>query len=291
MKKALKIFGIILFLGILFLHFYIPRIITEIKGPLIQAGFEEINLPEGIQKKYFTTFDGLEQCYNLRFGQQSITKGTIILLHGIRSRKEHFITLSNLLSLKGYNTVALDLRAHGESEGTHCTFGVKEKQDVAYLIDELNTLGIVDKIGIWGQSLGGAVALQATSFDSRINYAIVESTFIDLATITADYMQLNLGFSSELLTNYLVCRAGKIAGFKPDLASPLIECKSITVPVLIVHGNKDKRIKIAYGKANYKNLNTKNKKFLEVEGATHLNVWEVGGEEYFKKVFNFLEGI
>ena len=291
MKKRFKILGVLLFLGILFLHFYLPRIITEIRNPLTQIDFDEVELPKEVETKYFTSFDGLKLCYNLRYTNQPITKGTIILLHGIRSRKEQYLELSQYLSLRGYNTVALDLRAHGKSEGTHCTFGVKEKQDISFLIDKLSSLGIVDEIGIWGQSLGGAITLQATAYDSRIKYAIVESTFTDLKTIVADYMEFNLGFKSKFLNQYLVYRAGKIAGFTPAEASPLLACKNITVPILLVHGNHDKRINIKYGKANFQNINSKHKQFLEIDKATHLNVWKIGGEEYFKQVLTFLENV
>ena len=184
MKKTLKILVIILFTGILILHFYIPRIITEIKNPLTEVKFDKVKLPEEVVTKYFMSFDGYKQYYNLRHSNQPVVKGTIILLHGIRSRKEQYLELSNYLSLRGYNTVALDLRAHGSSEGVHCTFGVKEKRDVASLIDELYSLGLENNLGVWGQSLGGAVAIQSTAFDDRIQFAIVESTFTNLKTGT-----------------------------------------------------------------------------------------------------------
>lgn len=291
MKKTLKILAIILFTGVLILHFYIPRIITEIKNPLTEVTFDKLKLPEEFVTKYFMSFDGYKQCYNLRYSNQPVVKGTIILLHGIRSRKEQYLELSEYLSLRGYNTIALDLRAHGSSEGVHCTFGVKEKRDVASLIDELYSLGLENNLGVWGQSLGGALAIQSTAFDDRIQFAIIESTFTDLKTITADYMELNLGFRSQNLSDYLVSRAGEIAEFNPNEANPLILCKEITVPVLMVHGSNDKRINIKYGKANFQNLNSNNKQFLEIENATHLNVWKVGGEAYLNQVFKFLKRV
>ena len=49
----------------------------------------------------------------------------------------NFIDLSTFLSENGFNSVALDLRAHGESEGQLCSFGVNEKKDIQKLIDYL----------------------------------------------------------------------------------------------------------------------------------------------------------
>ena len=124
--------------------------------------------------------------------------------------------LSTFLSKNGYNSVALDLRAHGESEGQFCTFGVKEIKDVKALMDYLIKNEDIEDIGIWGQSLGGAVALQALGYDNRIKFGIVESTFTDYKTIVNDYFHLNAGFSFAPFSNYLANRAASIAGFDPS---------------------------------------------------------------------------
>ncbi len=288
MKKGLKILITILIVTILISHFYIPRIITEIKNPLTYRELDDIKLPNEFMVNNFVSFDDFQLEYFIKYSKTNSAKGTIILLHGIRSKKEHFIELSTYLASKGYNAVALDLRAHGNSEGKHCTFGVKEKKDIANLIDDLKSKGF-DKIGVWGQSLGGAVALQATEYDKRIQFAIVESTFTDLKTVVADYTGFHLGIKNQFINEYLVYRAGKIAGFNPEVASPYKACENISVPTLIVHGNDDKRIDIQYGRANYKGLKSHNKQFIEVDKATHLNVWEKGGKEYFNKVLEFIQ--
>lgn len=291
MKKFFKIILVFIVIGGLVLHFYLPRIITEIKSPLTFNELKDVKIPKGFIRGDFKSLDGFNLKYYIKYSTDKSAKGTIILLHGIRSRKEQYINLSNYLSEKGYNSIALDLRAHGESEGVHCTFGVKEKQDIVLLLDELKTKGIKGKIGVWGQSLGAAIALQAASIDNRIQFTIAESTFTNLETISGDYMELNLGFKSKWLNQYLIYRAGKIAEFNPDETSPYQACLKINKPTLIVHGNKDKRIDIQYGKENFINLNTKQKQFLEIDNATHLNVWEIGGKEYFKSVLKFIEEV
>ena len=67
----------------------------------------------------------------------------------------------------------LNLRGHGESRGTYCTFGYKEKYDIVSVIDEIMLDKRLSKnIGIWGQSLGGAIALQTMAIDKRIKYGV-----------------------------------------------------------------------------------------------------------------------
>ena len=285
--------------GFLFLHFYVPRFLTEIKNPfveVIKGNYLKTTSPRfennQLNGKYinFKTFDNLELSSYLTYSSLDTTKGTIILLHGIRSNKECFIRLSAKLSKLGFNTVAIDSRAHGNSSGTHCSFGVKEKKDVSELINILaKQENITENIGVWGQSLGGAIGLQAMGSDKRIKFGIIESTFSDFKTITNDYFSFHVGFNIRPLTNYLVYRAGKIADFNPNEAKPIKYCENIKQPVVIVHGNEDKRINIKYARANFSKIPSTKKEFIEINGANHLNVWKIGGDEYFERIIKFID--
>lgn len=290
-------FGLIILGGLLFTHFYVPRFITEIRNPLAQfiKGKHKIVKPSfednGLEGKsiVYNSFDGVELSSYLTYASRDSAKGTIILLHGIRSSKECFITLAKRLSEAGYNSVALDSRAHGDSQGIHCTYGVMEKQDVSQLISVLvEQENLPHNIGVWGQSLGGAIALQAMANDDRIKLGIIESTFSDYKTIVNEYFDYHAGFNFEPLTNYFANRAGVIAGFDPTDAQPRLHCNEITQPILIVHGTEDARINIKYGKENFENIPSDKKEFLEMENANHVNVWKVGGEPYFESAIKFL---
>jgi uncharacterized protein len=293
-----RTFLVISILGLLFQNFYAPRFITEIRNPIVEIAREnhllttnpsfENNQLKGKQIE-FKSFDDVVLSGYLTYSSLDNTKGTVILLHGIRSNKESFIALSKKLSLLGYNSIALDSRAHGQSEGVHCTFGVKEKKDISELINVLEKQeNITQNIGIWGQSLGGAIGLQALENDNRIVFGIIESTFSDFKIITNDYFNYHTGFNIKPLTNYLVYRAGKIADFDPNDAKPVKYCENITQPILIVHGNKDDRINIKYARENFAILPSNKKEFIEVENANHLDVWKIGGKPYFEKVISFM---
>ena len=126
-------------------------------------------------------------------------------------------------------------------------------------------------------------------YDARINFGIIESTFSDLSSITNDYLGNKIGFDWRLFSDYLLRRAGVIAFFNPKLASPIDACKMIKQPVLMVHGTADRRINIEYSIMNFGYLVNKDAQYIQVDGANHLNVWEVGGNNYVREVFNFLD--
>jgi uncharacterized protein len=304
-RKLSKWIGYLLVFGFIsvFLVFYflVPKLMVEIRSPEAQVVKEKKENNYDLIASHLTgtpiefySKDSLKLSAYLTHSQTDSVKGTIIFVHGIRGKKEYFIGLSKLLAQNGYNSVLLDLRAHGQSEGRYCTFGVKEKEDLSLLVNELVMLEeeapkSIGLIGVWGQSLGAAVALQAMSIDSRIKFGIIESTFSDFESIAHDYLNYFMGYSFESMSKFMVYRAGKLAKFKPQLASPINACNSIRQPVFMAHGDVDKKINIKYGKANFNALASKQKEFFAVKGASHVTVWKVGGEAYFKKVLKFID--
>jgi len=214
------------------------------------------------------------------------TYASIILIHGIGGCKEHFTDLSIDLANRGYNSWLFDNRAHGESGGQFSTYGYKEKEDISEIVDQIKRYNQNLKIGIWGNSLGGAIAIQAIEKDNRIDFGIIESTFTDLNQIVYDYQKrysYNIGL--KWMCDLTLENAETITDFKPDEVKPINSVKNITKPMFIAHGNKDENIKFEYGKSLYENLASKD----EVDGADHYNMLIIGGDKYKKRLFNFIK--
>jgi uncharacterized protein len=215
-------------------------------------------------------------------------KATIVHLHGIGGFKESKIPFAKMLANEGYNVLIYDQRAHGKSSGTYCTFGENEKKDLSKIIDSvLRRLPNVP-IGIHGSSMGGAVALQCLEFDERIKFGIVESTFNTLENVVVEYGHDYFKFRSRWIARRVLSKAAVIANFNPFSIKPVESCKNIEQPMLMVHGDKDENIPIAFNIENFKALKSIDKEFYTVLGATHFDVGEVGGEAYKKKVLDFL---
>lgn len=285
-------------IGLLVIHFISPRFITETRNPILESFKTKKTISNSLEKNdnskfkrkklTITTFDNLKLSALLTYSNLPDSKGTIILLHGSSHTKDHFHDLSEFLSLNGFNSVALDSRGFGESEGQFLTFGVKETKDIQKLITELTNTENLGNIGLWGQSIGGAFTLQTMGIDKRVKYGIAESSYIDLKTTVQCFFRRHLGFELTPFSNYLTERAGSIADFDPNEASPFEYSKNITQPILVVHGGNDNPIPITEGKANFANIKSKDKEFLEIELAGHSDLWEVGGDNYFNSVLEFL---
>ncbi|MBU2929502.1 alpha/beta hydrolase [Winogradskyella psychrotolerans] len=297
-KILKRTFLILVMVGLLIFYFIFPRFIIERRNPILES-FKTQNVYTDTlyknnsamfkrKKLKFLTYDNLEQSALLTYTHIAKPKGTIILLHGSSHTKMHFYDLSKFLAKNGFNSVALDIRGFGESEGQFFTFGVKESKDIQKLVDVLINEEDLSNIGIWGQSIGGALTIQSMGSDHRIAYGISESTYTDLKSNIQGYFKRHTGFNLALVSDFLVERAGRIGDFDPNDASPIKYSKHITQPTLIIHGGQDEAIDISNSETIFSAIKSKDKEFIDVESAGHINLWEVGGKALFDKILHFL---
>ena len=216
-------------------------------------------------------------------------RGTLVMLHGISACKDVFWGFSERVNRLHCNAVIFDQRAHGQSGGQYCTFGAKEKHVVSAVLDELERRGLPKPYGIFGNSLGGAIALQALAHDKRLQFGIVESTFDTYPHVALEYGADITGFKSELLTNHVIARSGAIAGFNPFKIQPVEACRSITCPMLIAHGTADDKIPIELGRNNFNALASTQKKFYAVEGGTHSRLFRFPDNGWPMEIDSFLK--
>jgi fermentation-respiration switch protein FrsA (DUF1100 family) len=235
------------------------------------------------------TFDGLKlSCWFVR--QKKKSRGTIIYLHGVGDCKIAGVTFARSLYDKGFNIFLYDSREHGESEGYYCTYGFYEKHDVSAVISYLQSRTDVKigKIGVFGTSMGGAVAILAAAIDHRIAAVISEGTYTTLRVVFVDYQKRIIKLPWHFLRNIALVQSQKLANFKARLVAPVEDIKRVHVPILIVHGKNDSFIKSDYSKLLYDAANEP-KYLLLIEGADHNNVWEIGDEVYENSVTSFFE--
>jgi hypothetical protein len=217
-------------------------------------------------------------------------KGTIIYLHGVSECKIVGLPLAQRLHNAGYHVLLYDARCHGDSGGTYCTYGFYEKHDTGTIISYLQGKSdiVTGRIGLFGSSMGAAVAIQVAARDKRVSCVIAESGFATLRTIFDDYQKRMVKLPWHYLRNLVISRSEQIAHFKASSVSPLDSVRDIHIPLFILHGTKDKLIKFSYSQQLYESANHPKTLWL-IPGADHNNMAEVGGEEYYGRILTFLD--
>ncbi|MEO0325415.1 MAG: alpha/beta fold hydrolase [Myxococcota bacterium] len=179
---------------------------------------------------------------------------TVLVLHGIRDRKETMKGLGERYRRAGLRAVLVDLRGHGQSSPTRLGFGAHETRDLVQVLDRLEAeeLG-PGRVGVYGPSYGAAIALQLAAVESRVVRTFATggfSSFEALARPTLDNVWGGLDpFVPEAVTTYLVNRAASAGGFAPQQASPLAAARSIRSRVVMAHGTEDQLLPFAQAEA------------------------------------------
>lgn len=280
-----SIFFLVGIVGVIFIAPYgilqPPRTTEDLKPQKFDLESEELNIKVEANvslKGYIISQKG------------TTSKGVIILVHGIGGCKEHFLGLSKKLAERGISSFLFDGRAHGKSGGKYCTYGFYEKKDISKIVDLIKNKTPNLPIGIWGNSLGGAIAIQAMEYDNRISFGVIESTFTELSQIVFDYKKRILkGFGIKWLSDIVLKRAGSIANFSPKNIQPIKSVKNIEQPIFLAHGDSDENILPKYGQQLFENLKSKRKEFHLIKDAGHFDLFEKGGKDYENNILKFIE--
>ncbi len=189
-------------------------------------------------------------------------RGTIVYLHGVGDTRASGAGIIERFVSRGFDLVAYDSRAHGESGGDVCTYGFFEKEDLRRVLDALEHPG---PVVLMGSSLGAAVALQEAADDARVRVVVAAETFSDLRTVAIE--RAPFVFTQDTIRKAFLL-AEERGHFKVDEVSPERSAARITVPVLLIHGAADRETPADHSRRVFAALMSK-KRIIIVPGAGH----------------------
>lgn len=215
-------------------------------------------------------------------------RGTIVLLHGRNSIKEHWYPVAEKFCAVGYNLILLDSRGHGCTVGGYCTFGSKEADDVKAVLSMIEQRwGNQQPLGIIGYSLGGAIAAHTASSNPEFKAVALISVFSSLPEVSRHVGHKRYGSWVKVLLPSLRARVKWTADFDLDDIAPVHDAGKITIPTLVVHGEQDQYIPMAHGRKVYDALAASTKQWCPVPTAAHANVFVMGGDPLIAKMLVF----
>jgi len=165
---------------------------------------------------------------------------TVILIHGYADAKVGAIAWAPVWRSLGWNCLAVDLRAHGESDGRYSTGGFFERDDLSNVIDGLKTAKVqaASEITLFGVSLGAAVACGVAAKRGDIAAVVLESPFDDFRNAVGEWAERSSVPLPSL--SRLVCRAaGWISDADFAAVRPVDLIPSIPAPLLVITGEAD----------------------------------------------------
>jgi uncharacterized protein len=217
-------------------------------------------------------------------------KGTIACFHGYGSSKSSMTRSAEIFVDMGYNVLMVDFRGCGGSEGSTCTIGVEEANDVKAAFDYLKQEKKVENIILNGSSMGSAAILRALEVHKIEPTALILQCPFGTMHEAVEGRFRTLGVPSFPMAGLLTFWGGVQHGFWAFSYNPSAYALSVHCPTLLQWGAHDDRVSSAETRAVFDNLG--GKKTLKVfEKATHENyAWRFQAE-WTESVQQFLNAL
>lgn len=197
--------------------------------------------------------------------------GHVLFCHGNAGNIGDRVLNAALLSEAGFDVLLFDYRGYGRSSGRPDEHGTYRDARAA-LAALLGRPGIDrDRVFYLGESLGGAVAL-ALAVDCPPRGLILQSTFTSIRDAARAHY--------PLIPPALV----------PDAYPNLRLIGGLSVPLLVLHGDRDDIVPLAHGRALFEAA-SEPKRIRVFAGSGHNDLVTRAGQEYADEIANWATGL
>ena len=194
--------------------------------------------------------------------------------------------------IMGHNSIAVDQRSHGMSDGNTITFGINERRDVLFWIAYVNKrFGEDTPIILSGLSMGAATVLMAADLGLPAN---VKGIIADCPYSTPKDIILKTSADRKYpprLTYPFVKLGARIFGhFNLEETDAVLAVQKARIPILLIHGENDNFVpcdmsrKIAAACASPIT-------FVTFPGAGHGRSYLVDSKRYEKELRTFIDSL
>jgi len=215
--------------------------------------------------------------------------GAVLVLHGVGANRLKMAPRARFLHRAGYTVLVPDFQAHGETRGTHVTFGALESRDAAASLAYLRARVPGERVGVIGISMGGAAALVGAE-PLRADALVLESVYPTIHDALRDRLRVWLGPLKSLASvgsDMLLRSVSGRIGVRPEELRPIDRIGSVVAPLLVAAGTADRYTTLEESRALFARACAP-REFWAVPGAAHEDLHAYAGREYEARVGGFL---
>jgi len=170
----------------------------------------------------------------------------VVLLHGYPAEKAEMLPIAATLA-PHFSVLLMDLRYFGRSGGDVTTLGFHERGDLRRAVDVLVAESAFP-VGVFGLSLGGAVAIMTAAEDPRIRAIAAYAPFSDLKALGRELHDW-LWLAKYPFVELMALWGRLLLGVDLAVVSPQTAARQLTMPVLLIASRQDELIRIHHAEA------------------------------------------
>ena len=222
----------------------------------------------------------------------SACEAHLIFVHGISSNRagREATEIAAHLVDACFNVLLFDLRAHGTSGGDRITGGIDESEDVLGAYDYLLSRGAhPHRIGVLGRSMGAGAAVLAAAAEPDIRALVLDSTYAQVHDLIAFEIARKTPVPKWVAPVFIPgasLLANVLYGIDLSKLAPEQAIKSVHVPILVIHGEADKRIPVEHGIRVHEAAHAESKMWV-VPGTDHGESFSSFPDDYVDRVVSY----
>ena len=214
---------------------------------------------------------------------------TIMCLHGWGLNKGDLLVNTAFLREKGFNLFYFDFRSSGSSEQGKSSIGYFETTDAQNALDYIRKTYPEETkhIGLYGLSMGAAVAIYITAHNKAIECVVAEACYFSYEKVVARWARLHKHVPYFPLVALTLFFIRKRLGVNPENYSPNNNIKKIAPrPILIINGKLDSLAPRHDARTLFLTARHPKQLWL-IEGAQHTECAQKAGELYQERLTEF----
>lgn len=215
----------------------------------------------------------------------------LILCHGVGSNRADLLEIAKGLHAAGFNLFLFDFRAHGGSVGRVTSFGYREQRDLEGALAFLGSQPDVPAkpYGVYGISMGGAVALMVAANDERLGAVAADSPYPSLEDTLGRHLTLLYPVPRVPFVWFVLATYRMRFGVWPRDVSPQESAAKLSPrALLLIHGADDPRMPVGGTEQMFATA-SEPKELWVIDGAGHLEGYGIAPQAYLDRLVRFFQ--
>ncbi|MDR0953094.1 MAG: alpha/beta fold hydrolase [Elusimicrobiota bacterium] len=214
---------------------------------------------------------------------------TIVFMHGWGMDKSGILPRTLFLREQGYNLFYFDFRGSGESGEGLSSIGYLETEDAASALDKIRQIYPQEtkEMGLYGLSMGAAVAVYTAAHDDFIKCLVAEGCYYSYKKVVARWARVHKHAPYFPLVAMALFFARKRLGMNPENFSPRKNIKELAGKAIFIINGADDALAPRHDARKLFRKASEPKQLWIVPNASHTEVAEVAGNQYQTRLSEF----